>query len=73
MEDADWSARYIYCFYWSTVTALTIGYGDITPVNVNYLSVWKVNNTERITTTLIVLVTSIVFGYTVSSIGSIFT
>ncbi|KAM3145988.1 hypothetical protein pb186bvf_001966 [Paramecium bursaria] len=62
MENSSWESRYILCFYWSTITALTVGYGDITPGN----------DLERFVTTIIVLFCSIVFGYIISSIGAIF-
>ncbi len=29
--DAHWSVRYAYSFYFSTITTLTIGYGDVVP------------------------------------------
>lgn len=40
----------------------TIGYGDITPVNL----------TERIYVIVMTMISSAMFGYTVNSIGSIF-
>jgi hypothetical protein len=30
---SSWISRYIYSLYFACTTALTVGYGDITPVN----------------------------------------
>lgn len=62
MELATWESRYITSFYWSTITTLTVGYGDLVPGN----------DIERLTCSSLVLICSIVFGYTISRIGSIF-
>lgn len=44
------------------MTSLTVGYGDITPVN----------DEERLFVIFNVLVTCIIFGYSVNKIGTIF-
>jgi hypothetical protein len=31
ITDAEWYTKYIHAFYFSTITTLTIGYGDIVP------------------------------------------
>lgn len=62
MIDKPWTSRYITSIYWSSITTLTIGYGDIAPVT----------DAERLYVVVIAVLSSIVFGYTISSIGTIF-
>lgn len=45
--------------YWGSVTTLTIGYGDILPIT----------NIERAYVILVALLSSIVFGFTITNIG----
>ncbi|CAD8060849.1 unnamed protein product [Paramecium primaurelia] len=62
LQDSLWIDRYIVSFYWSIVTMTTIGYGDITPVNL----------TERLFCIIMTLISTATFAYSVNSIGQIF-
>lgn len=53
---ADWTIKYNYAIYWTMVTAMTTGYGDIVPQT----------NIERSFVTLVVFVVSGMFAYAVS-------
>lgn len=61
LENEDWSTRYITSIYWALTTMTTIGYGDVTPVT----------NPEKIYVMIMMILSSGVFGYTMSRIGSI--
>ncbi|CAD8096172.1 unnamed protein product [Paramecium sonneborni] len=62
LQDFMWIDKYVVSFYWSIVTMTTIGYGDITPVNL----------TERIFCIIMTLISTATFAYSVNSIGQIF-
>ncbi|CAD8150118.1 unnamed protein product [Paramecium pentaurelia] len=62
LENDSWQIRYINSIYWSSITTLTIGYGDITPQS----------SVEKIFTVGVAVFSSVVFAYTISSIGQIF-
>jgi hypothetical protein len=62
IENESFFTKYLYSLYWSTITILTIGYGDLVPVT----------NPERIFVILTALIICGVFGYSISSIGKIF-
>lgn len=59
--DAPPDVQYLYSMYWALTTLTTVGYGDITPTN----------NTERTYTAVSLLIGALVFGYMLSSIGSL--
>ncbi|CAD8208172.1 unnamed protein product [Paramecium octaurelia] len=61
ITEAEWSTKYIHAFYFSTITTLTIGYGDIVPQT----------DLERIYVIIMAMVICGLFGYTISSIGNI--
>ena len=59
--DADPLTQYLYSVYWALTTLTTVGYGDITPTN----------NVERVFSLFALLTGALIFGYMLSSIGSL--
>lgn len=57
-----WFDRYIISLYWSVITTVTVGYGDIVPIT----------TVERIFVIVVTLLICGVFGYCLSNIGNIF-
>ncbi|EAR84197.2 cyclic nucleotide-binding domain protein (macronuclear) [Tetrahymena thermophila SB210] len=62
MWSPQWLDLYVKAYYFNTVTMVTVGYGDIYPVN----------NYERILSIGTILVACCIFAYIVNSIGNIF-
>jgi voltage-gated potassium channel Kch len=60
--NSPWIKKYIYSYYFSTITTVTVGYGDITPQT----------DTERVFVVIVTLIICGVFGYTISNIGETF-
>ncbi|KAL4482674.1 hypothetical protein ABPG73_021334 [Tetrahymena malaccensis] len=60
--DEYWWIKYINSFYFTTISMVTIGYGDIVPVT----------NIEKLYCTSIAVLGSCFFSYIVNTIGSIF-
>ncbi|KAL4482714.1 hypothetical protein ABPG73_021374 [Tetrahymena malaccensis] len=54
--------RYVYSFYFIVITITTVGYGDIKPISVY----------EKIYVTIITILGSCIFAYTVNTVGTIF-
>ena len=58
---ADWDTKYMYAFYWASITMMTVGYGDITPQN----------QIEVVVCILSVVMGCVVYAYNISNIGMI--
>lgn len=61
LRDEQIAVRYIYAFYWSTATMLTVGYGDVTPISI----------AERVYTIISMMVACVVFGYSLNTVANI--
>lgn len=59
LENNPWYILYVYSFYWSNTTMVTVGYGDLTPAN----------PIEAIVITMIQVVGTAIFGYMINVIG----
>lgn len=57
----DWQVAYSTAFYWATITIMTVGYGDVVPIN----------SIERIYAILTAIMGCGVFAFNVSMIGRI--
>ncbi|KAL4465443.1 hypothetical protein ABPG73_007898 [Tetrahymena malaccensis] len=62
IQDETWQVQYIYCLYFSFITMITVGYGDIVPQT----------NIERVYVIFMTLISAAVFGYSINTIGAIF-
>ncbi|KAL4509153.1 hypothetical protein ABPG72_018084 [Tetrahymena utriculariae] len=60
--DNQWVSRYINAIYFSFITMVTVGFGDIKPTT----------DPEKVYVTLVALISSLIFAYTVNTIGTVF-
>jgi len=62
LDATSWVSRYINAIYFSFITMVTVGFGDIKPMT----------DAEKIYVTLVALSSSLIFAYTVNTIGTVF-
>ncbi|KAL4482560.1 hypothetical protein ABPG72_005803 [Tetrahymena utriculariae] len=61
IQDSSWQDKYLFSIYYSITTMITVGYGDITPQS----------NTEILMAIIYMLLSSVIFGYSLNTIGGI--
>lgn len=61
LQDANWQKQYLYSIYWSLITMMTVGYGDISPKN----------EFETLIAMIVVVFGCGVYAYNINSIGMI--
>ncbi|KRX08802.1 Cyclic nucleotide-binding protein [Pseudocohnilembus persalinus] len=61
-NNQTWLEQYINSLYFSVITMITVGYGDIVPISKN----------EKVYVLIVTLLSSAMFGYSVNTIGQIF-
>lgn len=61
LDRASIIERYVAALYWSIATTVTVGYGDVVPISVY----------ERAYTILAMLVTSVVFGFSLNTVANV--
>ncbi|EAR97551.2 cyclic nucleotide-binding domain protein (macronuclear) [Tetrahymena thermophila SB210] len=62
IQEEEWYVQFLNAFYFSAVTMVTVGYGDVTPSS----------SAEKIYSIITILTGCGVFAYSISEIGSIF-
>lgn len=61
LYDKPWSEQYIWSYYWATTIMLTVGFGDLTPIN----------TTEVIVVIFIETFSCIFLAYNINNVGTI--
>ncbi|EAR82534.2 cation channel family protein (macronuclear) [Tetrahymena thermophila SB210] len=62
LSNQDWFTRYVWSIYFSIITMITIGYGDVVPINI-YEKIYVIGMT---------FVSCATFAYCINTIGNIF-
>lgn len=68
INDESWEIKYLDSFYFSTVTMLSVGYGDITPTS-KFIS--NLDPLEKVVSIIFMLYACIQLSYSVNTVGTI--